>query len=52
MAYEAGLCSGGCWSSSQYGLHLLLTPEVALERCWADTDSLFSQVLDWQAQVS
>jgi len=53
MAGAAGLLPcGGTWGSAGlYSLTLLLTPEVALQRCWADTDSLFAGIADWEAQV-
>ena len=53
LASAAGLVPcGGTWGSpSLYCLTLLLTPEVALRRAWADTDSLFSVVHDLEAQV-
>ena len=53
MAGAAGLLPcGGTWGSAGiYSLTLLLTPEVALQRCWADSDSLFAHIGSWEAQV-
>lgn len=53
MAGAAGLLPcGGTWGSAgTYSLTLLLTPEVALQRCWADSDSLFAHIGNWEAQV-
>lgn len=31
-------------------MYLLLPPQEALLRCWADTDSLFGSITDWNAQ--
>lgn len=50
LAHAAGLCPGGAWGDARYALTLLLPPEVALQRCWADTDSLLGGVADWSAQ--
>lgn len=52
MAFEAGWCPGAAWGNCAYRMQLLLTPELALQRCWRDTDSLFSGIRDWQAQVA
>lgn len=53
MACAGGLvpCGGSWGSAGLYSLTLLLSPVVALQRAWADTDSLFSGIADWQAQV-
>ena len=50
LAQAAGLCPGGAWGDGQYRISLLLAPVVALQRCWADTDSLFGGIADWTAQ--
>ena len=50
LAHAAGLCLGGAWGDARYRLTLLLAPEVALQRCWADSDALFGGVRDWGAR--
>lgn len=52
LACPAGLVpAGGAWGSpAAYRMTLLLTPAAALQRAWADTDSLFAGIRDWAAQ--
>jgi hypothetical protein len=51
LAFASGLCPGGTWANRLYSLQLLLPPALALQRCWQDTDSLFSGIGDWLAKV-
>ncbi len=51
LVEAAGLCPGPSWGNRAYGIRLLMTPAVAMQRCWEDSDTLFSGIADWRAQV-
>jgi dimethylhistidine N-methyltransferase len=50
LAKDAGMCVQATWASTRYSIQLLLSPKEAFQRCWNDTDALFSHISDWQAQ--
>lgn len=44
------LCLQAAWRTRMYSMQMLLAPLDALQRCWADTDALFSALPDWWAE--
>lgn len=38
------------WATSKYQVQLLAPELMALRKTWEDTDALFSQIVDWDAQ--
>ena len=50
LAYDSRLCLEAAWGSPRYRMQLLLPPEPAFRRAWADSDRLFAHVREWGGQ--
>lgn len=52
LALAGGFSLHASWRSAKYSVQLLLPPEEALKRCWADTDCIFSgiDVHQWESK--
>lgn len=47
LANEAGFHIDVAWRDSMWGMQMLIPFKEALERCWAQTDRFFQDILDW-----